>query len=368
LTFMNRGSLYIPFFLCLGALLAACTKTGPAGFEPAEAVVHISASIDDAVVLTKASTPFEDGTNYGIFACVSGSDEYEMFKPSLFNVRANKRAVNGTGGYNYPNGWSYNYIYTGTAQTPGTPETDERHGANTFVLSQRKDDKTADLYAYAPWVQEAYLSGPRAIPFELSRQRDLMYARQNTTNDNAGLDPQSGPLAASFTFEHAFAKVIIRFRLRNPDSRYYVSLASITRSDDAAPTVELWTAGDFDAVTGTFVDNANKRTTSSLPVGGTATVFSTGFNVHGTLSYFLVPTEITKDGELTFNFTSGGVALQPFVLKKEYVMHDDGVTCGFQSGYTYTFDFMLDNYLFFNGFNVSTTWEDDVRLGDGENI
>lgn len=365
---MNRGCLHILSFLCLGALSAACTKTDPGGSAPAVAVVHINASINDAAVLTKATSPFVDGTNYGIFACVSGSDDYEMFKPSLYNVRANKRAVNGTGGYNYPNGWSYNYIYTGAGQAPGTPETDERHGANTFVLSQRKDDKTADLYAYAPWVREAYLSGPRAIPFELSRQLDLMYARQNTTNGNGGLDPQSGPLAASFTFEHAYAKVIIRFRLRNPDSRYYVSLDSITRSDDAAPTVELWTAGDFDAVTGTFVDNAHKQTTSSLPVNAGATVASTAFNVHATMSFYLVPTEITKDDELTFHFTSDGVPLQPFSLKKGYVMHDDGVTCGFQPGYTYTLDFMLDNYLFFNGFNVSTAWEDDVRLGDGENI
>jgi len=366
-----------PSYLLLAALLAvapSCGKAGPErpGGGVTEAVVHIQVGIDEAPVATKAMVDFANGARYGIFACTHEASPatFVPFNPACYNVRAN-RCPQTSGSdpdvYYYPEGWGYNYVYEDDQVTPGTLLAPETFGTNTFTLTQRRDDQHADLYAYAPWVQEANVSGPTAIPFETEQQLDLLYAQENGSA-NRDLDPASGPLAATFTFKHAMARLVFRFKLRYTPGYYYISTVKIARQNTAAPSVELWESGDFDAVTGTFVDNAHKQVVDELSLSSRYPTVVQSKDSWASVIYYIVPTEITADDELHFSFETSGQVLQPYVLKKAHVKHDGVDVYGFQAGYTYTFDFLLDNYLYLDGFSVNTTWTDNVPLGNGENI
>ena len=76
---------------------------------------------------------------------------------------------------------------------------------------------------------------------------------------------------------------------------------------------------------------------------------------------------MSVDDELSFIFElAGGESFLPFVLKKDFVEHEAGSGIyGFQAGYTYTFNFTLDNYVYFDGFSVNEDWESlDLPLPD----
>ena len=333
------------FGLCLVALSAgACSKHPRPEGPLREATVDIRVSLDGASEATKALADFSNGSNYGIFACVHENTpaDFAPFKSSVYNARAKK--VSGK--------WLYDYV--GTA-SPGALDATN---ASSFVLLQRADGKTADLYAYAPWTQEVYSPsvGPTGIPFKTSEQKDLMYAEQNLTNANGSLDPASmSPLSATFHFKHVMARLVFKFRVLNVPTNYRISSVSIARTDDAT-TSHLYTSGTFNAITGTLdcVEEVNADGKHVLSVPKELTVDST---TPVALAVLFVPTEVADD-ELSFTFTLNSQKMQPFVLKKEFVEHGPGSgVYGFQAGYTYTFNFTLDNYVYFDGFSVSEEWE-----------
>ena len=329
---------------------SACTKQ-PAGEQGA--VVEIRTAIEGATADTKTIVTGTDFPNwngradepagtFGIFSCVHEDvpSEYVAHKPATYNAR----------GYKTGNNLRYHYVATaGSGMLEG-------EYSNRFILTQRKDDKTADLYAYAPWSVDAWESGPTAIPFETIKQYDWMYAVENNrpyltpidANDreNSDLDPAGTDLKASFYFRHAMAQVRFEFRLLNTPTDYLVRLASVTRS----PGAPLYSAGTFNAITGAL---ENLEETDSFTPELHEWIRSTSPTA---ISILLVPGEIGPTDELTFTFTANGQTLTPFVLTRDRVAHGDGVTYGLQAGYTYTYHFTMDNYIFFDGFTVSTDW------------
>ena len=332
-------------------LAAACTKQ-PAGEQGA--VVEIRTAVEGAAGDTKAiitGTDFPSWNDraddprgtFGIFSCVHEDvpSEYAAHKPTTYNMRG------------YKSGSSLRYHYVSTVGS-GTLEGEY---SNRFILTQRKDDKTADLYAYAPWTADAWESGPTAIPFETVKQWDWMYAVENNrpyltpidANDreNSDLDPAAGTdLKAAFYFRHAMAQVRFEFRLLNTPTDYLVRLVSVTRSSGAP----LYSAGTFNAITGAL---ENLEETDSLTPDLHEWIRSTSPTA---ISVLLVPGEIGPGDELTFTFSANGQVLQPFVLTRDRVAHGDGVNFGLKAGYTYTYHFTMDNYVFFDGFTVSTDW------------
>ena len=82
-----------------------------------------------------------------------------------------------------------------------------------------------------------------------------------------------------------------------------------------------------------------------------------------TLQMAMIPTPI-EDDELQFIVTFNNRTVRPFVLKKEYLTHEDGETVGFEGGYKYTFRFTLDNYLTLTDFTRSD-WKEET-LKDAE--
>lgn len=341
------------FHILSGALALAVACTGldprPTG-ESARAVVNIKASLAE----TKAPVDFGTVTEYGIFTCISLDNDpapatpYETFKPSIWNAQA--RGSGSTWAYKNVASYATGELYSA--------------GGNVFILFGRNDNLSADLYAYAPWKQSAYSTGPTAIPF--SRSEDVMYAEQNATRANANLDPASGsPLTANFYFRHVMTRLIFRFRLQNDNSSVGISLSSIKNNHPAGGSVVLYTSGKFNAIDGSLYDMQYQDELTSV---GSCTAFYTDdpavYDPQSIIAFTLVPTDISVDDELTFTFTSGGHKLPPFTLKKEQVKHSDGTTYGFRAGYTYTFNFTLDNYVRFDGFNIQEwgTLEEDTLI------
>ena len=93
----------------------------------------------------------------------------------------------------------------------------------------------------------------------------------------------------------------------------------------------------------------------------------TSQDLKAAISVLLVPGEIGPTDELTFTFTANGQTLQPFVLTRDRVAHGDGITFGLQPGYIYTYHFTMDNYVFFDGFTVSTDWTTPASPDDDLN-
>ena len=355
------------YILSVAALLAApaCTKQldGEQG-----AVVDVRLAVDGTPADTKGIVTGTDFPNwngqandptgtFGIFSCVHEDvpSEYAAHKPATYNMR----------GYKAGSTLRYNYVATSGSGVL------EAEYSSRFLLTQRKDDKTADLYAYAPWTADAWTSGPTAIPFQTVKQWDWMYAVENerpyltpidaNDQENSDLDPAGTDLKASFYFRHAMARLDFRFRMLHAPTIYDISLVSVTRSDGA----HLYASGTFNAITGALENLEGAESISpSVPF---IRVNTTNEYV---LRVLLVPETFEADEKLTFLFRANGAKgqlLQPFVLTRDRVAHGDGVTYGLQAGYTYNYYFTLDNYVLFDGFSVDTEWTTPANPDDDLN-
>ena len=369
--------------------MASCHKDPVSG--PSEAVVHINASLVGAEAVTRLpidGTSFPDyyeGYNrdngngsYGIFVCQHGTtDKAHAHKSNSYNLMARFSSGN----------WSYLYVSnlsTGAVATTGT---------NNLTITQRDGNITADLYAYAPYIQNAYSAGPTAIPYSIAnvsyRQADLMYAVENLStyeddteyqDGNENLNPLSPTLNASFHFKHAFALLAFNFKLMNDASTgaygtgtsYSLSNITVTLNGETT-TAKLYRSGTFNAITGTFNTGGEDVTSLSVNLSNVIPIISSASS-DVTTYLMLVPTDVA-DNELVFTFTVNGQTLRPFYLKASHLTRyeDDthttpvpGTEGKLVGGYKYTFNFTLDNYLFLDGFSVGE-WTTPVSpLGEQE--
>lgn len=356
---MRKTTVYL--IVCALAL-SACTRESPVG--AGEAVVRISAFVSGQGEATKApvtGTAFPNNGTYGIFVCKHGTTD-TAHKSNSWNIRALYSET-------LP-GWTYYYVANLSSGAVASS------GYDHITLTARDDEATADLYAYSPYTQSAFSSGLEAIPYTIvdgyTGQTDLMYAVENTTNANSNLDPTSASnLSATFTFRHAFSLLAFRFRLAHDSSNggyasgttYNLTDITVTLHDpdsDGQTTAKLYSSGTFNALSGTF--NGDASTVTSLSVAKNLSISSA--TEYATAYLMLVPTEVA-DGELVFTFTMNGQTLQPFRLQHSQILHSDVPTYGLRSGYCYTFNFTLDNYLYFDGFTVSSDWTAET-LGEME--
>ena len=341
------------FILITFALCTACSKNQDVQKNDS-CIVNITTSIEDGSVQTKAYD-FGDNDQYGIFVCMNGSTT-ARHKSNSWNMRAR---------YYYGN-WYYYYLrdQSGSGNTSDTPY-------EHLTLTAREDGVTADLYAYAPYNIDAYSSGPAAVPFTLGP--DYMYAVENTYPEsdplsNKGLDPSasSGVQSAQFTFRHIFSKLFFRFRLKNTPSNYTVYKIIVYLRDpdgDGNTTAHIYTNGTFNITTGNINAGATPRDSLIWNISYPYLVVNSTTNYNEAYIY-MVPTDVADD-ELEVQFVIEDQTTKPFKIKREYLLHNDGVTYGFQAGYRYYFDFTIDNYVYFDGFTISDSWDSD-ELGSQE--
>ena len=129
----------------------------------------------------------------------------------------------------------------------------------------------------------------------------------------------------------------------------------IRDNNPAGGTAKLYASGTFNAVTGTFNPDLVETTANEKVITDPYSDIASA-TTPMTVSMLIVPTPVSVDDELSFTFTlAGGESFLPFVLKKEHVRHADD-SYGFRAGYTYTFNFTVDNYVYFNGFTIDEDW------------
>ena len=343
---IKRIHILIPVALAL--LAAGCGKETLSGSDAGGTPVHIRASVSAAEAHTKAlitGTAFPDQGTYGIFVCNHGSTSV-AHKSNSWNIKAQYTQEGDT--------WAYYYVGNLSSGSVTSVPYDN------IALTEKDGDITADLYAYAPYVQGAYAGGPEAIPYSIANiiweQADLMYAQQNISSSNSNLNPRSeSALSARVTFRHAFSLLAFKFKIRNMPTIYSLSKITVTLSGGAS-TAKLYSSGTFNAITGAFNDDGVEAPSISVSVVTlNDPLLITSTNTAATAYMMLVPTRV-EDDELVFTFTVNDQTLQPFSLQKSHLLHSDGATYGFQSGYKYTFNFTLDNYIYFDGLTVSSDW------------
>lgn len=359
---MNRK---INILMLVSLLAVACSKQLPGQSGAVETPVHIEAGLLSNKMGTKgpitdtnfpdaaASTTSAGAATYGIFVCENGTLD-TPHKSNSWNLRAAHYPDDD------PSTPDWRYTYVGNLSTGALASGDY----DDLSITSHPEGKTADLYAYAPYIQDAYRNTPQAIPFTMNgsmvSQIDLMYAVENLTNANSALDPRESSLNATFTFRHAFTLLEFKFKLRVNGT--FTSLNRINVSlndpdDDGITSGKIYTSGTFNAVTGTF-NSCNAVNSYSVTYPNSYATGATDINsatIEASAYLMLVPTQPEND-ELVFRFTIGGLTLQPFYLKKSQLLHSDGITYGFQSGFTYTFHFTLDNYLYLDGIDIEDGW------------
>ncbi len=361
----------IQLFLLLPLLwVAGCQKevseqrteaTGTVG----EKTVIIQATLAEPKAVSKAlvhGESFYNGFGYGIFVCDHLTTDYRH-KQNSWNLKASYQ-INGD---NNEGVWTYQYIDN---LRDGTL-TSNQYANITITDKQDNNDLhvTADLFAYAPYVPEAYNNDPTCIPFtiasSIANQDDLMYAEENGDPEkNKGLDPLTegeDPLEVSFTFKHALALLAFDIQELNNyggSNASTYTLNSITVKNvntGTGSTAKLYNGGYFNALDGSF--NCTGNETESITISSNFVISPNNQD----LAYMvLVPTEI-EDNELEFVFTMNtgkSMDLHPYRLKKADLLHSDGSTVGFKGGYMYTFHFTLDNYLYLNDIEISDFWEE----------
>lgn len=315
-----------------------------------------------------------NGTTFGLYICdhhtgsyTDGSNPYHAYAPLFNNIRAVKN--NGAWNYNYTDPENNSvfprlYIF---------PPDDDNNGVT---------DKTADIFAYAPY-QEA--GTPEAVWFSTTVGLDgrynggidVMYAAENGV-DNLNIDAADhtnprivdGHLEVPLTFKHALALFEFDISLKNGEfnhpggdgstgrtaNGYSLQSIRLDRKEGGHP---LYVSGSMNAMKGgelTGLTDAETVTFSpNLGVGAGNTL------TNPAKAYILqVPSqagETYADGDYTFTFQfSGQTFPSTFTLLREHIRHADGTTYGFQPGYRYTFKFVIDNYVHFEGVTVGE-WE-----------
>ena len=73
------------------------------------------------------------------------------------------------------------------------------------------------------------------------------------------------------------------------------------------------------------------------------------------------PTEVEDDALCMHFYLNGTEHPQSYVIKASDVLHSDGVTRGFKSGYIYTFNFIFDNYVRLDNVQIDDDWETDEK-------
>ena len=321
----------------LPVLLAvtACTAGSPELSGTRGTLLHISAGTAvGADVTTRADA---GGTSafsgsMGLFVC-----RHESGTPTQFveqNPLCNNISASGSG-----SGFSFRY------------EGSDAAFSNLYLTSNR-EGTNADVYAYAPYT--AGVTAPTSVPFATTS--DIMWAEQNAgprSGGNMDIAINGSDKPVTLTFHHLLARIRVGFRLHHAGSHLAMS-CTITHPAGQTPLTQFYNGGKMNAMNGTLFDltGCNALNFSS------GTLASTDSYLY--LTMLTVPTPIQDD--LQLNIYVGGLLFGTYTLTPEMFLHSDGTTQGLQGGYTYTFQFDIDNYTHLTGLHVDDSWTDGSEI------
>ena len=231
---------------------------------------------------------------------------------------------------------------------------------NFYLMSPSTElfGKGLTVYAYSPWI-----SGAQSIDdiyFTLGGNKydlvDLMYAKQNMTEENACLDHEKKPdgsdkVPVNLTFKHALSLIEFKLKCAHPTST--MTLYSVTLSQKGE--TPLYNSGSFNALTNKFTltDDNKGDITSYYHYNGMTDEFTKDGR-----SYFttIIPTQedyINESYEVSFNMNGHDL------VYKYKIKADDLAYGKFEPGKKYVFNFTFDNYIQLQNVSVSDDWSND---------
>ena len=339
---MNSISFHIlPCMLALPTFLLSCSNHD----EPMPAHEGCRIKADASILAHNEDsraiiygTDFPVNGTVGLFLCRHEDGEpSEFVAQSVFNNVCMTRISDG-----------WNFIFEGTSDP-----------VEDLYITENKENTNVDIYAYSPWWSGT--KRPDKIYFDRQHwmNYDYMYAIENSGNTNKDIKPENGKdHTITLHFKHIFC--LIRIGMK---ARYATTVASNrnTLSDvkfeiiNKDAVTKIQTAGYFNALTGEVYD-CNSLTTLSVSTG---LRFSNSNFSYTDIKF--TPTEVEDDALCMHFYLNGTEHPQSYVIKASDVLHSDGVTRGFKSGYIYTFNFIFDNYVRLDNVQIDDDWETDEK-------
>lgn len=336
----------------LFVLLSACAK------DDMSSEIVLNVDVEQAVPDSKAiitGTAFPNSSTIGLYVFYAeAEDPHTQLNPygdRYMNIRAG-----------YSNGsWEYRFDNTSSTNT----------FKNIYLIDSKTDDSRLGftIYSYAPWVSGA--DDITEIPFVLGGNSktvtDLMWASQNGTSVNARILPNGAPKTVNLSFRHALAMLRFGFRCRYENTQLRATSVTIRKrtlnadGTQAAAVTPLYASGTFNGVNGSF-SSLQEVDSQGLTVSYTddnITVNNSGYTY---LPMLIVPSSCSGgyadgDYEVVFKFNDHQLDfVYPISAPSGSVLDLE-----FEAGYTYTFNFMIDNHIRFENISISDQWQSQQR-------
>ncbi|MDO5442993.1 MAG: hypothetical protein Q4G10_04925 [Bacteroidia bacterium] len=333
---MKKFITYFFIIICSVSCTALQDDGGTAGEGVTCLSLDVSVDGQSAVVTKVDGTDFPSGSSIGI-----GIYKHEAGIPADFvefnygqtNIRATKSG----------SGWSFDANGDG-------------HTYTNLYITKNKDSSTADLYAYAPFVQD--VKSPDSIKYDITATNyDVMWASQNAESTNKELIPgaNGGETQIDLDFKHVFALIRVGVKLHHSGSTVNLNRISLYHADEANKTTPIYNKVDFNALNGTF---NQKFEGDSLYRSGSNLSSYTDYVYY---DFVVVPEELDENWRIKFRVND--IEYGYCDITPDMVEHTDG-TKGFKAGYRYNFNFILDNYVRFDSVTIDDEWVTNAKFTD----
>lgn len=329
---------YISIILAV-LTLGCCTKHEVPEPEPYDPADHGAAT---GTKFSIEGVAFSEGNTFALYVC---KHEDQDLNPDGLQFVEHNYGYNNVKVTRKGSSWQfYNSIL--------------KENLSQLYISTNDEGINADVYAYAPYIENAV--SPAEIPFDISRNNDLMYVSQNASKTvNKNMLPSSVESDVALTFHHVLAKLSFRMKIKNDSPVSTHTVDSIVIRKAGGKGTELYKTGVFNAMTGTLTNNSTADSisfkhffsyTSGSGVGGTFNQ-TTGkdFNV------MLYPVEFAADGDLEVILWIDGFR-KVFPIMRDNVKHSNGTTFGFVAANEYVFNITIDNYVHLDGVTIKPDW------------
>lgn len=308
---------------------------------------HLEESVEPVYPDGAAGTKFAiDGTTFvkdqtlGLYIC---KHEDQAGNPGSLQFEEHNK------GYN-----NVKVTYTGSTWTFYNSVLKEQ--LSSLYISTNDEDVNADVYAYAPYVEEAV--SPREIPFDIRNNRDLMYVTQNASPTvNKDMPPSSVESNLTMSFRHVLAKLEFRCRIMNTGPNSAHSVDSIVIRKAGSKTTELYRTGTFNAMTGelthdTTADSIGFRNLFFSPTPNNGLIDATTPKSYTVMLY---PVDYVADGDFEAVLVIDGFPKTISITRNNLKHTDDSY--GLRAGYEYVFNIRIDNYIHLDGVTIKNDWE-----------
>ena len=348
-------------FLPLSLIVCSCSNDMDTISE-ASSLIDLETSIYQPVTRSNG-TSFTKGDSIGIFICRTAAGGYTAPTQASEFVAYAQGDIN-LCARNTGSGWVYRMEDKGSTFS------------YLYITNDKVDPHNADFYAYSPYV--AGVRDLNAISFDListtadkrQYQNDIMWAMENcNTTTNKNITPDNTPKQIKFHFHHALAKIIFRFRVQKyklsddlcDSTQVEVSSIRLIKKQDALP---LFTKATLNAMKNS--DNftlSNPVDTMTVTYYNSATKEYVLIESYRNFPFLVAPVDasgITNADDVVYLaeiFLNGTEKLQ-FPITKKMITHSDNATVGFKAGYSYTFSFLIDNYLHLDNITIDQNWYD----------